>query len=122
MLRGPSSTVRLVVEGRATDGLDGPLDRRRPRPEEPSERDRHLRSPATMRSREVEIRRATEADEAGILTLARRALGWTDDPRFIELFRWKHDRNPFGASPRWVAVDRDRIVGFRTFLRWRFRR
>ena len=51
-----------------------------------------------------------------MLTLLRRALGWTDaDERFLE---WKHLQNPFGQSPMWVAVVGSRVVGFRAFLRW----
>jgi len=66
----------------------------------------------------VAVRRADAHDFPGILQLARRALGWTDDDaRFLE---WKHLENPFGASPMWVALDGERIVGFRTFLRWQF--
>ncbi len=42
------------------------------------------------------------------------------DPRFGELFRWKHVENAFGPSPMWVACDADRIVGFRVFMRWQF--
>lgn len=33
-------------------------------------------------------------------------------------FEWKHDDNPFGRSPAWVATIEGRIIGFRTFLRW----
>jgi hypothetical protein len=47
-------------------------------------------------------------------------LGWERDATFAEFFEWKHRQNPFGASPAWVAVDGDEIVGFRTFLRWEF--
>jgi GNAT superfamily N-acetyltransferase len=66
----------------------------------------------------VTIRRASAADFPGVLELTRRALGWTDDDtRFLE---WKHLRSPFGPSPMWVAIDDDRIVGFRAFLRWEF--
>lgn len=70
----------------------------------------------------MEIIRARPEHEEQILALARRALGWDADPRFTDLYRWKHDQNPFGDSPRWVALDGDRVVGFRVFLRWRFRR
>ncbi len=64
------------------------------------------------------VRRATPDDFPGVLELARRSLGWTDDDaRFLE---WKHLENPFGVSPMWVAVDDARIVGFRTFMRWEF--
>lgn len=70
----------------------------------------------------MDIRRATEADEPAVLDIARRSLGWSDDPRFVDLYRWKHDHNPFGPSPRWVAVEDGEVIGFRAFLRWRFRR
>jgi GNAT superfamily N-acetyltransferase len=67
------------------------------------------------------VRRAGRADFPGVLELARRALGWTDDDAsFLE---WKHLENPLGSSPMWVALDpshADRVVGFRTFLRWAF--
>jgi GNAT superfamily N-acetyltransferase len=64
----------------------------------------------------VGTRPGSADDFPAILALARRALGWTDsDARFLA---WKHLENPFGASPMWVAVDGERIVGFRTFLRW----
>ena len=44
-----------------------------------------------------------------------------DDPNEA-FFAWKHDENPFGESPAWVAetVAGD-IAGLRVFLRWRFR-
>jgi GNAT superfamily N-acetyltransferase len=64
------------------------------------------------------IRRATADDFPGVLALARRALGWTDDDDAF--LTWKHLENPFGASPMWVAEADGRIVGFRTFLRWEF--
>ncbi len=67
---------------------------------------------------DLTIRRADSADLPDILELARRSLGWTDDDaQFLE---WKHLQNPFGMSPMWVALDGDRIAGFRTFLRWEF--
>jgi GNAT superfamily N-acetyltransferase len=67
-------------------------------------------------SADLDVRRATPADLPAVLTLLQRALGWSDDDtRFLE---WKHLQNPFGASPMWVALDRDRVVGFRAFLRW----
>jgi GNAT superfamily N-acetyltransferase len=64
------------------------------------------------------VRRADAADLPAVLELARRALGWSDDDTsFLE---WKHRENPFGASPMWVALDGERVVGFRVFLRWEF--
>jgi GNAT superfamily N-acetyltransferase len=68
----------------------------------------------------VAVRPAEESDEAAILELAAASLGWMPDAVHAEFFRWKHAQNPFGASPRWVAIAGDRVVGFRTFLRWEF--
>ena len=48
------------------------------------------------------------------------ALGWEDDERHTELFRWKHRSNPFGPSPAWLAEDDEGVVGFRAFMRWEF--
>jgi glycosyltransferase involved in cell wall biosynthesis/predicted N-acetyltransferase YhbS len=70
----------------------------------------------------IEIRRATEDDRPAILALLTKSLGWHDDPRYQALFEWKHDQNPFGPSPMWVACDGDRVVALRVFMRWRFRR
>ena len=69
---------------------------------------------------ELEIRRAESTDEEEVLELFRVALGWKAGDPNEALFAWKHRTNPFGESPAWVAVDEGRIVGYRTFLRWRF--
>ncbi len=68
------------------------------------------------------IRDADEADIATVVTLAGAALGWRSDEPNEALFRWKHLDNPAGVSPMWVAQIDGEVVGFRTFLRWRFRR
>ena len=46
--------------------------------------------------------------------------GARHDPRYDTLFAWKHEENAFGPSPAWVAVDGDRIAGFRVLMRWEF--
>ena len=68
----------------------------------------------------LDIRPATPTDRDAILQLLQRSMGRSDDPRFAELFRWKHDANAFGASPTWVATDGERVVGVRIFMRWEF--
>ena len=68
----------------------------------------------------LDIRPATPDDRPAILELCRASLGWVDDPRFEQLFSWKHDQNAFGASYMWVATDADRMVGLRAFMRWEF--
>jgi GNAT superfamily N-acetyltransferase len=74
---------------------------------------------------ELSIRRYADADEPAVLGLLQASLGWVPDDLHARLFDWKHRENPFGPSPGWVAVDpaqSDRVVGFRTFLRWQFER
>lgn len=66
------------------------------------------------------LRDAAETDVEEILGLLSATLGWSDDPQHAALFRWKHRSNPFGASPAWVAEDEEGLVGFRTFMRWKF--
>lgn len=69
---------------------------------------------------QVEIRPSDARDDVAILALLQASLGWVPDDLFARFFGWKHRQSPFGASPAWVAVDGDRIVGFRTFMRWEF--
>jgi GNAT superfamily N-acetyltransferase len=66
----------------------------------------------------LDVRRATAADRPAVLALLGAALGWGDDERFAAFFAWKHQDNPSGASPGWVALAGERVVGFRTFLCW----
>ena len=69
----------------------------------------------------IAVRRAGPDDLPAVLRLAQASLGWRADDPNDAFFRWKHQDNPAGVSPMWVAVAGDRLVGFRTFLRWRFR-
>ena len=75
---------------------------------------------AKARRPALEIRAATPEDREAILAVMRRSLGSDDDPRYPQMFSWKHDDNAFGPSPVWVAVDGDRIAGVRAFMRWEF--
>jgi GNAT superfamily N-acetyltransferase len=68
--------------------------------------------------RRIEVRPAGPSDHTAVLALMEAALGWSSDEHFEAFFTWKHDHNPFGRSPAWVAVDDHKVVGFRTFLRW----
>jgi glycosyltransferase involved in cell wall biosynthesis/GNAT superfamily N-acetyltransferase len=68
----------------------------------------------------LDLREATPGDRPAVLELCRAALGWGDDPRFEQLFRWKHDLNAFGPSYAWVATEGRRIVGLRMLMRWQF--
>jgi GNAT superfamily N-acetyltransferase len=75
----------------------------------------------TTVEQDVTVRPASIADRPSVLALLEASLGWEHDERHADFFSWKHDRCVFGASPAWVAVDRDgQVLGFRTFLRWEF--
>lgn len=69
---------------------------------------------------ELEVRRATDDDVPQVLDLLQASLGWVPDTQYAAFFAWKHHANPYGRSPAWVAVDGDRVVGFRTWMRWAF--
>lgn len=74
-----------------------------------------------MSDPDLTLRRATDADRDAVIALCRDSLGWDDDDPNEAFFAWKHDENPFGASPTWVATDATGdILGLRVFLRWRF--
>jgi GNAT superfamily N-acetyltransferase len=74
----------------------------------------------TVSHTQLTIRRAEPSDEVQILSLLQASLGWVPDELFTRFFEWKHRQSPFGASPAWVAADGERIVGFRTFMKWEF--
>jgi GNAT superfamily N-acetyltransferase len=70
---------------------------------------------------DLTLRRSVPEDRDAIIDLLAASLGFPrDDPFFNDFFTWKHEGSPFGASPGWVACDRSRIAGFRTFARWEF--
>lgn len=68
----------------------------------------------------ITIRPAGAEDRTAVLELLAASMGWGDDDRYRRFFRWKHDENPFGTSPAWVAELDGRLVGLRTWLRWSF--
>ena len=79
------------------------------------------RPPMTSSSvADFEVRRYEPTDEAVVLDLLGASLGWQPDDLHARLFAWKHHENAFGVSPAWVATVGDRVVGFRTFMRWEF--
>lgn len=76
---------------------------------------------ASLTATSLEIRRATDDDDDAVLELLRVSMGWMPDEQHAHFFRWKHCENPHGRSLAWIAVDETgRVVGFRTFMRWRF--
>jgi len=73
-----------------------------------------------MSEHEIIVRRMQPSDEPEVLALIEAALGRRPDPRNAAFFAWKHRENAFGASPSWVAVAGDQVVGLRTLMRWQF--
>lgn len=73
---------------------------------------------STRMPQNVTLRSASVADREAIHALGHRTLGWLDDAQEAEFFAWKHEANPFGMSPIWVAEADARIVGLRAFMRW----
>jgi GNAT superfamily N-acetyltransferase len=73
----------------------------------------------TVADSPIEVRVAKPADREMVLDLLSASLGWPRDEQFESFFAWKHEANPFGRSPAWVAIEDGRIVGFRTFMHWR---
>ena len=64
------------------------------------------------------VRRAAKDDEPALLELLRVSMGedavaWT--PAY---WQWKHEANPFGASPVLVAEADGQLVALRAFMRW----
>lgn len=74
-----------------------------------------------VNDRPIEVRAAEPSDRKAVLELLTASLGWSSDEHFDAFFSWKHEQNPFGRSPGWVAVEDGAVVGFRTFLRWEHR-
>ena len=73
-----------------------------------------------LSARDLEVRRAEPGDDSAVLPMLRASLGKLDDPHYETFLHWKHRENPFGDSPAWMALHDGRVVGYRTFLRWRF--
>jgi GNAT superfamily N-acetyltransferase len=69
----------------------------------------------------LDVRPYRDEDEAAVLELLDASLGGGPaGNRSPAFFRWKHVSNPFGRSYAMLAEHGERVVGFRTFMRWRF--
>ncbi len=68
----------------------------------------------------MEIRAATEQDIPNIVDLLKQTLGETLLPKSEDYWRWKHLKNPFGASPVLLALDSNEIIGVRAFMTWQW--
>src|SRR5207244_8073358 len=75
----------------------------------------------TTVGQDVTVRPASAADRPSVLALLEASLGWESDDRHADFFVWKHEKNRFGRSPAWLAMDREgQLLGLRTLLRWEF--
>lgn len=70
----------------------------------------------------MDLRPVVDDDLPAVLGLLQATMGWVPDAQYEAFFRWKHHENPFGRSAAWVAVEDDRVLAFRTFLRWEWER
>ena len=69
----------------------------------------------------ISLRPFRDEDQPAVLELLGASLGGGPAGRRPpEFFRWKHLENPFGRSYMLLAEAEGRLVGFRSFMRWRF--
>jgi GNAT superfamily N-acetyltransferase len=66
----------------------------------------------------MNVRAATREDVGNIVELLKISLGESLMPKTKEYWLWKHEYNPFGASPVLVAEDAGALIGVRAFMRW----
>src|ERR1041385_5672600 len=73
-----------------------------------------------MADRALAVREGDDRDVPRVVELLKASLGEGAIPRTREFWQWKHEKNPFGRSPFWLAESDGEIVGVRVFLRWRW--
>lgn len=62
-------------------------------------------------------RLSNSEDTIKIVDLLKICLG-DNGKRTVEYWNWKHYQNPFGKSYVMLALDNDRLVGVRSFMKW----
>ncbi|GEM_PF-375035 len=70
----------------------------------------------------LDIRPMTRADTGAVLDLLKASLGESATlQRSEQIWNWKHEQSPFGASHSLLAVDRSgKMAGLRALLKWEF--
>ncbi len=68
------------------------------------------------------IREANASDLPAILQVLKASLGETSSRKTEQVWNYKHVRNPFGESLVLVACDKDRIIGVRAFMKWKWKK
>lgn len=72
--------------------------------------------------RAMQLREASPTDITAIVQLLRLSLGESMIPKSEKLWNWKHQENPFGKSPVWVAEEKGKLIGVRAFMQWEWMR
>ena len=67
------------------------------------------------------IREAIDTDVPEIVKVLKASLGEADLPLSEEIWKYKHVQNPFGRSIALVAVEDEKIIGVRAFMRWEWK-
>ncbi|MDT0689826.1 GNAT family N-acetyltransferase [Salegentibacter sp. F188] len=70
----------------------------------------------------MQIREGTEKDIPEILKVLKASLGETSSKKTEEVWRFKHINNPFGRSLVLVAIEENKIIGVRAFMRWQWQK
>ena len=68
------------------------------------------------------IREGTEEDIPEIVEVLKASLGEEDLMLSEEVWRFKHLNNPFGKSIVLLALDNEKIIGVRAFMRWQWQK
>ena len=68
------------------------------------------------------IREAKSTDVPEIVRVLKASLGEADLSLSEEIWNFKHVQNPFGKSIALVAVEQEKIIGVRAFMRWEWKK
>lgn len=68
------------------------------------------------------IRKAKGTDIPEIVEILRASLGEGDLPRTTDVWKFKHVENPFGESLVLLAIEEEKIIGVRAFMRWQWQK
>ena len=66
----------------------------------------------------MEIREANETDISEIVKVLKASLGEDQIELSEKVWQYKHTDNPFGKSIVLIAVENEKIIGVRAFMRW----
>ncbi len=66
------------------------------------------------------IREPKPSDKEAIIELLQLSLGENKLKKTQEIWNFKHEKNPFGVSPVFLAEENDVIIGVRVFMQWRW--